>query len=70
MTQPCDKTEIITVMSSDLKEVKSDVKTLLAIHNQRIGESKFKRRMFKMALESVKIVVTVIVTIFSYGKMK
>lgn len=70
MNTPCEKTEIIASMSEDVREIKGDVKTLLARHNQSLGEKKLKTRLTKIALELIKIVATVLVTIAGYIKFK
>ena len=70
MSNPCEKTEIIQAMSSDVREIKTDVKTLLARHNQSLGEKKLRSRLVKISLELIKIVATVLVTIAGYIKFK
>lgn len=47
MTIPCDKGPVLDLMCDDIKEMKADVKLLLAVHNKKIGASKFKKKIVK-----------------------
>ena len=66
MNTPCEKTEIIKVMSDDVREIKMDVKTLLAHHHQSIGEKRFRNKIIKLTTA----LLTVVATVAGYIKFK
>lgn len=66
MNIPCDKNEIISSMSGDIREIKGDVKTMLAYHHQTIGERRIRNKITKLTTA----LLTVVATVAGYIKFK
>ena len=66
MTSPCLHESTIEMIKDDTREIKSDVKLLLAAHHQREGVRLERARRFKTI---VKIVVPIIIAIIGIFKI-
>ena len=69
MTSPCLHESTINMIKDDTKEIKSDVKLLLAAHHRREGEIAERKRTINRRFKTlVKIIVPIIIAIIGVFK--
>jgi len=65
MTDPCTQQPVIQVIRDDVKEMKSDIKTLIQYHHQLEGEKKVKKNIFRAIGTLVTLVIGLIGAVIS-----